>query len=335
MATTIRNYEAQKAFLEKVKYTLGSNISFVDELSQLLEISTDSVYRRIRGETELTFNEIIKLCNQFHISFDSMVECDPLGVTFSYNILPRKIEGFKYYLVSILEDLKTLAKYPSSRIIYVAEDIPIFHLFNYPELAAFKMYYWMKSVLNIPEYQNQKYSFENTDKEILEIGNEMVKSYAGVNSVEIWTEYTVNSLRKQIEYYWEAGLFEDKNDANLICNQAGELVQSVSKLAENSSKLPGNRFQNFMLYYSEIEIGNNCIMAEINNLRKVYLTYNTFNKMYTTNEKFCEETNTWINFLIAKSNLISGISEKQRLQFVNKILSQLDVTRRNIDNSPT
>ncbi len=334
MVTSVDPIQAQKVFLEKVKYILPSNISFVDELCEILEISIDSVYRRIRGETALTFDEILKLCNRFNLSFDSLVESNAMSVTFSYNILPRMIEGFKHYLRAILEDLKALTNFPGAKIIYVAEDIPLFHLFNFPELAAFKMYYWMKSVLNVPEYQDQKYSFENTDKEILEIGAELVDAYTRVNSVEMWTEYTVNSLRKQIEYYWEAGLFENPADSLLICDQAAELVKKISLLAEKSSKLPSGTIQNFMLYYSEIEIGNNCILADVNNFKKVYLTYNTFNDMFTTNEKFCEETNTWINFLITKSILISGVSEKQRLQFVNKTVSQLNATREKVKNLP-
>lgn len=325
--------EKQQQFLEKLKYILPANISFVDSLSDILQLSPDSVYRRIRGETSLTFDEVVKLCGHFRLSFDSLIECDSSAVTFNYNQIYPEVESFKNYLRNILEDLMLIGKIGTGKIIYVAEDIPLFHLFAYPELASFKMYYWMKSVLNVPEYQNQKFSFENTDREILEIGEKMREAYLNIPSVEIWTEYTVNSLRKQIEYYYEAGFFDDSMQADIICNQAAGLLQLVSNLADKSSKLENRAVQNFTLYYSEIEIGNNCILVEVNNMRKVYLTYNTFNKMSTTNEKFCNETSTWINYLTAKSNLISGVSEKQRLQFINKILDQLEVTRKLVAES--
>jgi hypothetical protein len=328
--TSDKNLEKQKNFLGKIKYLLPSTISYADALAEILQLSPDSVYRRIRGETSLTFDELVKLCHHYKLSFDSLIECDAAAVTFNYNQITPEIESFKDYLRSILEDLVMLNKAGNGNVIYIADDIPIFHLFVYPELASFKMYYWMKSVLNVPEYQNEKYSFDTCDSEILEIGEKIREAYAYVPSIEIWTEYTVNSLRKQIEYYYEAGFFEDNRDALKICDQAAELIRHVSNLADKSTKLPDSRLKNFTLYYSEIEIGNNCILVSVNHIKKVYLTYNTFNKMSTGNEKFCNETKSWINYLIAKSNLISGVSEKQRFQFVNKILEQLESTREKI-----
>ncbi|MFO7656843.1 MAG: helix-turn-helix domain-containing protein [Bacteroidales bacterium] len=320
----------QSQFLEKIKYLLPSNISFVDTLAQILGLSIDSIYRRLRGETAITFDETVKLCRHFNLSVDSIIEGDASVVTFNYNVMCQQVECFKDYLRSILEDLHVLNKFENPTVIYVAEDIPIFHLFAFKELAAFKMYYWLKSVLNVPEYQHQKYSFNNTDPEILELGSKILEAYSRIKSIEIWTEFTINSLRKQIEYYYEAGLFENPDDAARLCDQASELVKHLSHMAEKGSKLADTSVQNYTLYSSEIEIGNNCILVGIKNLRKVYLTYNTFSKMTTSNEKFCEATHTWINYLISKAILISGVSEKQRLQFVNKIISQLDLTRKKI-----
>ena len=61
--------------------------------------------------------------------------------------------------------------------------------------------------------------------------------------------------------------------------------------------------------------------------------FNDIISMFTINDKFCNGTNEWINYLIGKSSLISGVSEKQRLQFVNKILHQIGLTRKIITNS--
>ncbi len=329
--TPDNKFEKQKSFLEKIRYLLPSNMSYVDALAEVLQLSTDSIYRRIRGETSMTIDELATVCRHFRLSFDSLIDCDSGAVTFNHSRVAPDITSFKNdYLRSILEELILLSKADNTNIIYIADDIPIFHLFAFPELASFKMYYWMKSVLNVPEYQNQKYSFENSDSEIVEIGKKMMEVYASVPSIEIWTEFTVNSLRKQIEYYSEAGFFENSSDAMLICDQASELIRYISSLADRSTKQSGGSSKNFTMYYSEIEIGNNCIFVNVNNMSRVYLTYNTFNKISTANQKFCDETRTWINYLISKSNLISGVSEKQRLQFVNKMLEQFEDTRKKI-----
>ena len=53
----------QQALFQQVKDQLPGHLSFVDEISDLLEISNDSAYRRIRGEKELSLKETQKVCH--------------------------------------------------------------------------------------------------------------------------------------------------------------------------------------------------------------------------------------------------------------------------------
>ncbi len=62
---------AQQIFFGHIKGLLPQHISFVDEIAEVLNISNDSAYRRIRGEKSITLEEIKKLCTTFKISLDS------------------------------------------------------------------------------------------------------------------------------------------------------------------------------------------------------------------------------------------------------------------------
>ena len=62
----------------------------------------------------------------------------------------------------------------------------------------------------------------------------------------------------------------------------------------------------------------------------VYLAYNTFNKISTTNQPFGEEINNWLLNLIRKSTPISEVSEKQRYQFFKKLHKGLEEVRERI-----
>ena len=53
-------HQNQRKFFEKLKEDYLGKMSLPEELAQLLDISTDSAYRRIRGEKLLHFNEINK-----------------------------------------------------------------------------------------------------------------------------------------------------------------------------------------------------------------------------------------------------------------------------------
>ena len=45
---------AQILLMQRIKEALPKNISLVDELADLLKISNDSAYRRMRGQTDLS-----------------------------------------------------------------------------------------------------------------------------------------------------------------------------------------------------------------------------------------------------------------------------------------
>jgi len=322
--------QKQHSFFNKLKSIVPSNISFVEILAEILDLSIDSVYRRIRGETALTLEEAIKLCESFHISIDSLIDFSYDTVTFNYTPITTNIETFKNYLKTMCDDINLISKVEIKKIIYVADDIPIFHLFEFEELAAFKMYYWLKSVVNVPEYQSKKFSIQCLDEDILKIGKKLKEEYNKLPSIEIWTENTTNSIRKQIEYYYEAGLFEKNKEAFLLLDQLEALIRNITHKAEKNSKLPNIIQNNFSVYFSEVEIGNNCILAFANDFKKVYLTFNTFNVMSTINQKFCDEVYLWINCIISKSNLISGISEKQRLIFIHRTVEKIEELRKKL-----
>jgi hypothetical protein len=321
----MENKDLQLRFLDRIKNSLPDNISFIDDIAELLEISNDSAYRRLRGETAITISEVSLLCSYYNISFD-MFSHNEDSTAFKYSTLQNSDE-FLNYLQSILSDMEQISKSKENKIIYTAVDIPIFHHFNYPELSAFKMYYWLKAVVGVGEFSNKKFSVNIINDNITRIGKEIYKQYNNIPSIEIWTTETINSLIKQIEFFWESGNFSTKEDALIVCNQVKEEISKIEKQAENSNKQienNTNESSSFTLYYSDIEIGNNCIYTKRADLKSVYLSVHTFNKLITSNNKFVKDTEEWLNNLISKSIPISGVAEKSRYQFFKKAYDKID-----------
>ncbi|MCG8697564.1 MAG: hypothetical protein MI922_05880, partial [Bacteroidales bacterium] len=81
---------------------------------------------------------------------------------------------------------------------------------------------------------------------------------------------------------------------------------------------------NYMLYQSEIEIGNNAIVVDKGEAKGIYISCHTLNYMLTTQPRYCQETQEWFDNLIRKSQLISGVSEKQRYKFFKIALDKID-----------
>ncbi len=331
---------AQILFMQRLKTTLPANISFVEELSDLLHISNDSAYRRIRGESDLTIEEITSICKHFKISFDSFINnTDNSFVSFSHLQLSNHVNTFKEYLLMIKNNLASILKYPENerQIIFAAEDIPVFQNFAHPYLSAFKIFYWNKSILNAEGYEDKKFETAHIDKELLEIAGDIYDNYSKINSIEIWSDDTINSTIKQIEFYWDSGAFKSKRDALLICEEVNLMFARINKQAELSIKLdrnnkPSSTDKNYQLYHSDVMIGTNCVLTKTGNSLGAYISYHTFNSMLTTNANFCNETDLWLKNLIRKSNLISGVAEKQRYRYFKHINGLLKNLKEKIEN---
>jgi hypothetical protein len=316
---------SQQKFIDRIKQAMPSGHSLVDELSELLELSNDSAYRRIRGETPFTLEEIIKICSTFRISFDSFCAGDSGSVSFEYTMLSNDQSGMIKYLQQILTDMKAIDHASEKEIIYAAEDIPIFHLFRFPELAAFKFFYWMKSVMNVSELEGKKYDAALISKEIFETGKQILEIYKRIPSTEIWSDRTISSIIKEIDFYHEAGFFGKKEDGQRLCDVLSDALDSIQIQAERTTKADVAGFDgNFILYDSDIELGNNYILVNISGIKRTYVRHYTFSNMVTTNSAFCNETEQWMKSIMKKSTLISGVSEKQRNRYFIKAQEQVE-----------
>ena len=329
MASKKPTFEMQDVFIKHLKQIVPSNVSLVDDIADLLKISNDSAYRRLRNETELSLDETYKICKHYRISVDSVFSNKGDSVTCNYIKLTDSEENFDSYLTSLLTQLERLQKSEDAKIIYAAEEIPIFHSFYSKELAAFKLFYWQRSVLNIPTYQTKKFDWDVISDKQLALTHKIHQTYLQIPSTEIWTNETINTTIKQIEYYFESGAFKEKEDAILILQELKKMAQAINGYAEDENK---SKNTSFNLYNSDLVIGTNCIHVTLAGSVMSYISFNTMNSLTTSNHQFCEEIEHWMKNLIKKSTLISSIAEKQRFQFFSKAYKAIDLCIERIKN---
>lgn len=328
----------QQKLLGLIHDQVPDKFSYVDELSELLRISSDSVYRRLRGETLLSINEIRDLCLHYNISFDSVCGMENTGlVSFRYDPV-KGAENFMEYLTSMRDVLKDLEHKGKAHITYAAIDIPILHNFRFPLVSFFKSFYWLKSISNFPGFRDLKFSRKILRPELVEIGKEINDLYCKIPSTEIWTDLILNALLKQIDYYWDSGEFNSREDALDLLDEVEKEFDYMQAAAEACTKnpyakVPSERQGNFQVYLCDIEISNNCILIQDGLNKSAYLSTHTFNKMVTSNVIFTEETQHWMDSLLSKSTLISCIGEKQRSMFFRSAQDKITQLRKKIGSN--
>lgn len=317
--------ESQSKFIEILKSIVPPSISLAGEMADILEISVDSAYRRMRCETPITLEEAVKLCFSFDIPLEALNSGMHEVVTFHYQLSYDKNDPLENYIIELQKQMAFIAKKNDAHLYYAAEDIPVFYHFRFKELSRFKFFYWNKSILNT-EMKALRYSeFQLSDSEIEKL--EQVSSLSSeINTTEIWTEETIKSTLQQIKFYWDAGFFDQLNDALQVCIELSDMIKVIENQAEIGLKKGKNSFTSasFTLYLSDLMIGNNAVYLESFDSNAVFLGYNSFNFIRTRNKDFARQNKRWMENIIKKSTLISLTGEKQRNQFFKKMYKQIE-----------
>lgn len=320
-----KNY--QKKWNEILLQHSSVNISLPKEISELLDISLDSAYRRLRNDTDYTLEEAAKIANHFNLPLEILNDQLHSVVSFRTNQMNNDINSYKIYLENMLMNTKRLSHSDNAEIYFGAEDIPVFYHFKLEKLMRFKITYWLKSLMLVPEFQNKNYNQLEIPEEIMRLANEIYEYYTRISSYEIWTTETVMSTIKQIRFYWDAGFFSQLDDVIQICDELESMMHSIQKQAETGYKFNqnGSMTQNrFSLYISDVMIGTNSILAKSTDYAASFISYSTFNFMQTNNLQFNAQNQLWMNNLISRSTLISTVAEKQRNQFFKGVYKQIN-----------
>lgn len=327
----------QKKFFEELKSKLPSNLSMANVVADELNISIDSAYRRIRSESDLSIMEFDILSSKYSISTEAVLTKSHKSVHFEYRSINSDEFSFQSYFNSLNEDLKAFSKFGLKEMIYNALDLPLFYYFMFPKLAAFKVFFWKKNVFGFPETFENKFSFDLISEDDLNKSLSMLKNYLSITTTEIWSEETLNSTLRQINFYNEIGMFENKQDIFDILDDLKKVIYHIEKQAENGykffpgSELPENLNQeNFKIYYNEITLSENVILVMLQNFNVVHIGHNVLNILTTNNQSFYDDAFKFIDRVIKNSTLISVSAEKERKRFFNLLHHKIDTIIANI-----
>ena len=318
----------QEYLFQRIKEKLAVDASLADVISELLHVSNDSAYRRIRGETPLVLEEAQLLCEAFNLSLDQALNSKENSVVFTAFNVNNENYNFKSYLKDILHNLKLVASFDQKEVIYLTKDFPIFHNFLSKPLFAFRYFFWMKSILQHPDFVPLKFSMDILTKDIEEIGDQIIRTYNAIPSTEIWNTSCVNSTISQIEYYREAGYFVSDSDPAKIYASLAETIEHLRTQAGTGCKFyPGENSDyqrsNFQFYYNRVVLGDNTIMTILNGKKILYLNYDVLNYMVTQDETFCNDVYSKLQTLMRRATIVSNVSEKQRNIFFNILLKKI------------
>lgn len=326
----------QQQFLERILQRFPKKSAAVDELSDIMGIGKDAVYRRLRGDTLLTPDEMAMLSRKFNVSLDAMVFEESDTVFMQFNAFTKESNNFEEFLSGFMAEMEKASDLPEYQFYYASVELPMFQSLFFPELIGFKMYIWGRTVLDFDYMQKTLFSFDLLPPPLLELINKMLKLYINLPSTELWSQNIIDNTLNQIEYHLSSGSFQDSEDALILCEKLTELTYHMQKMAEHGKKMAlnvnpeGAAGAEFALYHNEMIHTNNTIMATTTEGKVMYTTLSNPNFLKSTDRRMCKFIDDWFKTVIVKASSISKQSERNREWFFNRLRKKIELSKHRI-----
>jgi transcriptional regulator with XRE-family HTH domain len=312
--------ELQQELFQAIKNNIPGHLSATEEIAKVLDVSVDSVYRRMRGEKTISLEELHTLCSHYKISLDQLMGIQTGAFTFQGNFLNETTFRYEAYLQSLLTNLAYFNSFKQRECFNLSKDVPIFFHFLFREIAAFKYFFWMKTIFNFPGFANVRFSFNFYSDELWEMGKKIIAGYNQLPSVELWNVENINIAIRQIEFYRDGQMFESDSDVIKLYEAWEKVIDHIEKQAERGYKFnygdPEMKpISEYKVYFNEVILGDNSLVLVLNGVKVAIVAHTNINYMMTRDMNFSENVYDYIQSLMRRSTLISQVSEKERSKF--------------------
>lgn len=316
------NSGIQAKLFEFIKQSLNEDESIGIVLSDVLSLSTDAVYRRMRQETLMTIEEVRKLCIHFNISFDALIEMKSGNALFTYLQLNEGNFTIEKYLEGILNGLGRLKSINDAKLYFSINNVHFFQALNFPQLVRFRLFFWAKTHLLLPEFRDKRFHHEKISADAFSLGREILQAYNRIPSIEIVDQDIMRGFLRQVLYYLESDFFEDPSYAIFLADRVHMWLEHYKHQASLGKKFivgtnPPASGADLTLYLNDTINMDTTFYYEGVKKKGVYLTHNIMNYLHTTDENYVKDSWGILECQIANSSLISQVNTKERTKYFN------------------
>ncbi|HEU4858621.1 MAG TPA: hypothetical protein VFT15_02250 [Chitinophagaceae bacterium] len=329
------DYQSQEFLFQRIKELLPPHASLVDMVAETLHISSDSAYRRIRGETPLVLDEARVLCQHYKISLDQLLNVKEGSTLFQNVRIDLKNYSYEKYLKGLTAQVNHVNSFIHKEVIYLTKDMPLFHNFYYQPLIAFRYFFWMKTIIQHPDFQDREFELNCVSPEIDKMSRDLTIAYNKTPSSEIWNTESINAAILQIEFYKDSGYFTSSSDIRTVYDSLEATFVHLKHMAEYGAKFmpeesPESKKNNFNFFYNRVILGDNTIMVVTDRMKTVFINYDVLNYMTTQDDIFTGDVYADLKNMMKKSTLISQTGEKQRNIFFGILMNKIKERKKNL-----
>jgi hypothetical protein len=308
-----------EALVQTIESHIPPNIKPIDYLMDILEISRESAYRRMRGEIAFTLEEIAKLACKLDFTVDGIIGVNNKERIF-FDLKTDLSKDPKRNFLSMLTEysnyIEQICNAHNRDSMASLNRISLFFLVPYDNLFKFYYYKWIHHTFNIPV--NRLFSEITMSPEIIEVRDHFRTLIKKFNYCSYVIDRNIfSTLVREIQYYYSRELIS-MEEILVLKKELNELLDYWKSLMQGGNNESGFVY-NF--YLSLLNIEANTSYASIGLLEEEvasqYWIYSV-SPVMIRNHEVCAMHKKWIESMKKFSALITQSNETLQLEFIHK-----------------
>jgi len=301
--------------IDTIKQYISDDDKIISRLEEILDISQQSIYRRLRGEIPFTFEEVMKIALNLSFSLDEIIGKhhhkgtfldlesflkEEMGITGVYNDFIDKVVG-------MMNETSTTT---DTTLVSARNKFPLSLLLRYEGLTRFKYF----KVLHL---QEEAFSTPFSEVILTSENKQSIKrymfDYKRISRIELIVDNnTLLSMIKEITYFYKRKLISDSELAIL----QSELLELIDYLERIMSEGKNDVGSHVACYLSTFNIETNYSYIQYG--RKMLVKFWAYAEipMIISDPRICLMQKDWLDSLKKYSTLITGSNELQRIQYL-------------------
>jgi len=308
----------------KILERIPQNVKPVNYIMDVLDLSTESIYRRMRSDICFTFAEAAKLASILDFSIDEVTEQDNMT---KYAFAESPMNTIASPSETFMEMLRQYSDLVQKRLFAEKNDTslalnhvpPIFAIY-FDNIFKFFYYKWLHQVHEASV--NYHFSEVQIPQQILDLQKELIFHTQKVNGI---TFYIIDkniflTLIKEVHYYYRRKLISCE-DLLLIKEDIINLIDRVKKLTQDGSS--SDEIKRYV-YLSSLNIQTNSCHVRYDKESISYFWLYSINPLVTRDHQLCSLHERWIKSLKKYSTFITQSNELLQAEFFDKQQEYVD-----------
>jgi len=303
----------REAYVKKILNTIPVNIKPVDYLMDVLNISRESVYRRIRCQVPFSFDEVIELSLKLNFSVEDLIPSESKDKAIFHfqeemNTNPEEsfLKTLRVYYSAILKEYEAKQR----KAILSINHLWIIYILDYENLFRFFYYKYMHGLYSLS--LNFSLNDVTIPDEVLDLKNEISDKLQHVgNNTYIIDKHVFYNTIKEIQYFYRRGLIT-KAELLLLKYDLSDMIEyTENQIIKGITDAGAPHF----FYLSSLSVYSNSSYVEFDDTFQSFFYEYDLNLLVTENQVLCSAHKKWLESLKKYSVLISASNEALQMKF--------------------